>query len=158
MDRSVFSKSNALLAFCCVFAVAGVAKAATVIAGPNWWGDVITPNGCVGGYLQAKLQNGGTVYNYGYAYAKQCTNVNPQPVVLPAGWIGRLYSGYRNGGYCGSVGWTYSSVATDAVFGGSSICSNPSGSQSFQTAVTGQIWNGNSYTSFGTQWSPSLND
>lgn len=84
-----------------------------------------------------------TATNYAQAVTKvyqgtgNCTGANQS---LPSGWIGTYVSGYRDGAYCGSNGWSYSTVATSAWQVWVALCTNPAGTQTFHTVGAGKAW------------------
>jgi hypothetical protein len=59
---------------------------------------------------------------------------------MPGGYIGANADGYINGSYCGSTGFYYNSGPASGFGVGAQLCSNPAGSQVFDTVATGTIW------------------
>jgi hypothetical protein len=143
-----------------LFALAGTAHAVT--SGWRFWGDVITPEGCRGMFLWSEFrvdviyEGTGLPKNVGWTQARFCST-GGAPLSLEAGWIGNAVDAYRNGGFCGTSGWVYSTTRTDATKSQFLNCSNPRGTQSFHTVTGGKLWNGNGYTQFGGQASPVEN-
>jgi len=83
--------------------------------------------------------------NYGQAQAwvfSGSTNCSGTTRTLPSGWLGVFVEGYRDGAYCGSSGWYYSSQATWAWQLWITLCSNPSGQQSFVSYASGAGYDG----------------
>jgi hypothetical protein len=77
---------------------------------------------------------------------------------LPSGWLGINLDGYRDGAFCGSSGYYYSSSATWSWTLWVTLCSNPSGTQSFTTKARGVGYDGSSgYWSGATTTSPAQN-
>ncbi len=59
---------------------------------------------------------------------------------MASGYLGANADGYKNGAYCGSTGYYYTSGAASGFGVGQQLCSNPAGSQTFDTVATGTIW------------------
>lgn len=59
---------------------------------------------------------------------------------MPGGYIGANADGYINGSYCGSTGFYYNSGPASGFGVGAQLCSNPAGSQVFDTVATETIW------------------
>ncbi len=78
------------------------------------------------------------------AYVESDTNPNQcntaYAYTMPAGYLGANADGYINGTYCGSTGFYYNSSPTYLFGVGAQLCSNPSGSQTFYTVATAEIW------------------
>lgn len=96
--------------------------------------------------------------NYGQSISKNyvagaCSGASK---TLPSGWLAVENWGYKDGAYCGTSGRSYSSVATAAWQLWISLCSNPAGTQSFNTRVWATAWVGNGYLG-GPVLSPSQN-
>lgn len=79
------------------------------------------------------------------------------PKTLGAGYLGVRVSGYRDGSYCGSTTWLYSTTSTDYWQIWSYVCSNPSGLQEFHTSASIKVWGGSSYYTSSSITSPSQN-
>ncbi len=62
---------------------------------------------------------------------------------LPIGWIGVTLDGYRDGSFCGTSGYEFTSSATWQKTYFQNTCSDPAGSQAFHTNVFGRVNNGN---------------
>lgn len=75
---------------------------------------------------------------------------------LPSGYIAAKADGYRNGAYCSTTGWYFNSVTAAYFAVGQVICSNPAGTQTFNTVGWGGLWNGSSYPA-NSRTSPSQN-
>lgn len=99
------------------------------------------------------------------AYVESTTNPNQcntaYAYTMSSGYLGANADGYINGTYCGSTGYYYNSTATYLFGVGAQLCSNPSGSQTFYTVATGEIWDYYSgawqYAMTGSVTSPSQN-
>lgn len=61
---------------------------------------------------------------------------------LPTGWIGVTLDGYRDGAFCGTSGYEYTSGTNYQKDYQENTCSDPAGSQAFNTAVFGRVYNG----------------
>jgi len=85
---------------------------------------------------------------------QNCSEANR---TLPSGYIGAKVAGYRDGLYCGESAWYYSNVATSGWALTATECSNPAGTQAFNTQGFGRFWTGTTYTGFLTVTSPSQN-
>ena len=95
-----------------------------------------------------------TARNYGasYAYANGGAHSCTSPVnYLPAGWIGVKVEGFRDGVSCGVSSWYYSSQVAWGWQLWITMCSNPSGSQDFQTRSWLRYYDGGAFyfQSFG---------
>lgn len=116
------------------------------------------------GYSQTNLceQAGEIDTNQNYGQVQGWVNNNFNCIgtaqYLPSGWYGIKVDGYRDGAYCGSSGYYYS---TTYAFGWQiwiTLCSNPSGAQSFTTTATGIGYDGTGgYWSGRTVTSPAQN-
>lgn len=100
-----------------------------------------------------------SVWNFGMTYAFDgsggyCDGYR----VLPAGWLGVTVDAYKNGAFCGTSYYYYSSSAS-AAFGRYSygLCSNPSGSQEYYTVAWGKVYTGDHYYQPNGIVSPSQN-
>lgn len=72
-----------------------------------------------------------------------------------SGHLGANALGYRDGAYCGSTGFLYNGSATWKFGVGSTLCSNPSGYQTFKTKADSRVWDGASYKDFLMVTSPN---
>lgn len=79
------------------------------------------------------------------------------PYSAPAGHIGVLAAGYRNGSLCDGTDWWYNSVPASGWGVGSVLCSNPPGMQVFMTGGWSKYWNGTGYTWLNPIYSPNQN-
>jgi hypothetical protein len=78
---------------------------------------------------------------------------------LPTGWIGVTLDGYRDGSFCGTSGYEYTSQATWQKTYSENTCTDPAGSQAFNTVVFGRVYNGSSgYHNIPGVSGPSQND
>ena len=60
---------------------------------------------------------------------------------VPSGHIGVRIRGWRNGGICANWGlYNYNSGTAHAIGVGGKLCSNPAGSQDFQTQANSHRW------------------
>jgi hypothetical protein len=75
---------------------------------------------------------------------------------VPSGYLGSWVEGYRDGVYCGATSVYYSTTFTSAWQLWATLCSNPSGSQTFQSFGESYGWTGSSYLNGGV-WSPAQN-
>lgn len=102
---------------------------------------------------------GGTVFNMGMTYAYDGSGgLCDGPRQLPSGWIGVTVDAYKNGGFCGTSYYHYSSSPTSGYghyFYG--LCSNPSGTQEFYTVAWGKVYTGDHYYQPNGIVSPSQN-
>jgi len=72
---------------------------------------------------------------------------------VPSGYFAGQVSGYRDGSFCGQSAVAYSTSATWGINFSATMCSNPSGSQSFSTIGFGGIYdNGNKGGTVGYHW------
>ncbi len=74
------------------------------------------------------------------------------PHYVPSGYLGTRVSGYRDGAYCGTSQYYYN---TQTAFGWQlwiSLCSNPSGTQSFYSIGWGTFWDGYGYWRSFPSW------
>jgi hypothetical protein len=76
---------------------------------------------------------------------------------VASGFIGMQLQGLRDGSVCGTTSVYYSTVSTSAWQLWATMCSNPSGSQSFKTFGLGYYWNSLDYNTAGWWASPSQN-
>ena len=137
-----------------------MAVAATAYSNLRWVGSWIPP-----GYAASDLcdQSGivDTARNYNQAVSlHHLTNnyiCNQSNITLPSGYLGTQVAGYRDGTLCGFSQVYYSTVATSAWQLWITLCSNPSGLQTFYSAGWPYGWNGTGYTSGGSTTSPSQN-
>lgn len=100
-----------------------------------------------------------TARNYGqvnaYANGGGANNCAGAVNVLPAGWIGVRVEGYRDGAFCGTSMWSYTSSATDNWQLYATLCTNPAGSQNFHSRSFINVYTGDAYTgAFTGPWSP----
>lgn len=118
------------------------ALAAYASSGLQWRETVSTPSGSTTRVCaEAAVDTGGSssVLNIGYTRARYnhpCSTAR----VMPTGWLSVLVYGYRNGAFCGSSGWHNTAQASATMGIGTSLCSDPSGSQEFWTTQFGRIW------------------
>ena len=133
-----------------MFAIAGSAQTTTASSGFVSW----VPNVYLSGYgtTNIKLRAEVVGYSDGVLNNRGSTSVG---LTLPPGWIATWVAGYMNGGWCGTS-VLYNTVATDYWSIVSAPCGNPAGSQTFRTGMSGQVWNGTDYISWGAQYSPNL--
>ena len=76
---------------------------------------------------------------------------------VPSGYLGTSLYGYKDGSGCGYSGIYYSTVATSAWQLWITMCSNPSGTQTFYTLGYGWFYNTGGYDLIGGFQSPSQN-
>jgi hypothetical protein len=70
--------------------------------------------------------------------AATCTSATQN---MPGGYMGGYVSGYKNGTLCGSSGTLYTPGTTWGFSVNATMCSNPSGTQTFSTTGTGYVYN-----------------
>ena len=85
---------------------------------------------------------------------QDCTEPNRQ---LVNGYIGAYVSGYRDGAYCGTSGWLYTSTTTEQKTVVVTLCTNPAGVQVFRSVGWGRTWDGDEYWTTPSQTSPNQN-
>lgn len=77
---------------------------------------------------------------------------------VAAGWLGVRASLYKGGYLCDTNGWSYNSSSASA-YATLPYCSNPSGSQNWQTYASHRWWAKDiSGYAGGTHWSPVLSN
>lgn len=134
-----------------LFAFVGVAHAATS-GMVRWTPDLSVPGfGTTTIHLRADVNSvnmGGFV-----AQNRACTYTSLE---LPESWISHDVGGWRNGGLCAWFVDYNLDEGADTLCNSTVLCSNPSGSQSFQTDTAGGVWTGNGYQLHGFQFSPAI--
>jgi len=100
-----------------------------------------------------------TVWFFGKTFAFDSSGAYCDgPRTLPAGWLGITVDAYKNGAFCGTSYYRYSSSAASTVgyyFYG--LCSNPAGTQEFYSVAWGKIYTGDHYYQPNGIVSPSQN-
>jgi hypothetical protein len=100
----------------------------------------------------AQVINEGTTYAFDDFFG-DCGGAK----TLPSGWLAVTLDGYRNGSFCGTTYYQYSTTSTSAFGVATSLCSNPSGSQTFNTNVFGRVYNGSAYVNLPGIAGPAQN-
>lgn len=132
---------------CTSFSI-GTAIAAT--SGLVYKGSVANPNGAYSdGCLIATQGTAPSMAQYAtirtYTNTAGCATLR----VLGSGNLRVNARGYRSGAFCGETGYVSNPSADNIASVSSTLCTNPSGSQAFQTRSRGQlynIWGGNAFT------------
>lgn len=124
-------------------------KLATSIPGYSGSTDLCLLSG-----IETGPSNTGVITSY-FSNPTHCQASDQRP--LASGYLGVYLQGLRDGFVCGNTGWIYSNVNTHYWQIWSNLCSNPAGSQSFDTLTSGRVWTGSGYTGMPSQWSPTQN-
>lgn len=99
------------------------------------------------------------VDNKGYTTAWANTNCSTAQN-QPSGHLGIRIIGLMDGGFCSSwTGYAYNSSSAWSMALGGKLCSNPSGSQAFQTMAQSRKWvaSAGGYSTYSTVISPAQN-
>jgi hypothetical protein len=75
--------------------------------------------------------------------------------VLGVGYLGVYVSGYRDGAYCGTTGWRYTTQQTNSFQIWSYLCTNPAGVQNFNSVAYVAVWTGSGYAGSTSISSPN---
>lgn len=100
---------------------------------------------CLKATISTGANNVADIYSFSDKEPSRCDSSYAH--TMPGGYIGADASGYRNGAYCGSTGYYTNSGPASGIGVGSKICSRPSGSHSYHTVATGEVWD-----YYYTQW------
>jgi hypothetical protein len=133
-----------------VFAALTVPALATASSGRIYKGTNGGVATCTEAVIRDVADNAGYTTTWDYT---SCTTAH----ALSAGWLGAYASGYRDGAYCANTGWAYSSTLTHSFGVGAHLCSNPAGSQAFNTIAISKKWTGTGYLTYSSTASPSQN-
>lgn len=136
-----------------LFAIAGIAHASIVVEASSGFVSWV-PNIYLSGYGTTNIRLRAVVRGLsgGEINTEGDTSVG---LVLPPGWIATWVAGYMNGGWCGT-NVSYNTTSTNYYGVVTAPCSNPAGTQTFRAGMSGQVWNGNSYSTWGSQYSPNI--
>jgi hypothetical protein len=94
--------------------------------------------------------------NKGYTttWSSTCSSTNSKP----PGYLGVRIRGVRDGGFCSSwTGWAVNASTTWSMGLGGYLCTNPGGTQEFQTYAESKFWYSSGYIHFTQTVSPSQN-
>lgn len=103
--------------------------------------------------VDAGDRNHGEVAQKNWVASGNCLG---SPRVVGISYLGIKLNGYRDGAWCGNTNWWWNSAAASSLYLWATLCTNPSGTQIFETWMEGNWWEccGEDWNYHGGPWSP----
>ncbi len=128
----------------------GTSALATATSGRVYKSNVAGTRVCTEAVIADTADNKG----YTTTWSATCTSTNSKP----SGYLGIRIRGVRDGGLWSSwTSWAVNSSTTWSMGVGGKLCSNPSGTQEFQTEAESKFWYSSGYIHFTKTVSPAQN-
>ncbi len=128
----------------------GTFALATATSGRVYKGNVAGTRVCTEAVIADVADNKG----YTTTWSSTCSSTNSKP----PGYLGVRIRGVRDGGLCSSwTGWAVNASTTWSMGIGGHLCTNPGGTQEFQTYAESKLWYSLGYIYFTQAVSPAQN-